>query len=86
MKIVKKCICGETAVKHGLCEECLYLLRAKRSKNINIVEKFRVDYNDRHGTYKTYGQFVVLLDLIDRRRKLDDRRKKAVVKKIRGNR
>ena len=86
MKSVRKCICGETSEKHGLCEECLYLLRAKRSKNINIVEKFRADYNDRHGTYKTYGQFVMLLDLIDRRRKLDDRRKKAVFKKVRGNR
>lgn len=86
MKSVKKCICGNKCVKNGLCEECLYLLRAKRSKNINIVEKFRADYNERHNTCKTYGQFVVLLDLIDRRRKLDDRRKKATVKKVRGNR
>ena len=83
MKSVKKCVCGESIVKYGLCEECLYLLRAKRSKNINIVEKFRADYNKRHNTYKTYGQFVLLLDLIDRRKKFDSRRKKATVKAIR---
>ena len=80
------CICGEKTIKNGLCEECLYLLRAKRSKNIGVVEKFRTEYNEHHNTYKSYGQFVLLLDMIDRRKKSDDRRKKAVVKKVRRNR
>ena len=87
MKNIDVCICRNNAVKSGLCEECLYLLRAKRSKRIGIVEKFRNDYNDRHGTYKSYGQFVLLLDMIDRRKRyVDNRRKKAVVKKVRTNR
>lgn len=86
MKKEKICICGNKAEKNGLCEECLWLLRAKKSKNIGIVEKFRADYNARHNTYKTYGQFVAMIDLIDRRRKLDDRRKKATAKKVWGNR
>ncbi len=80
------CICGEKAVNKGLCEECGYLLRAKRSKSIAVIEKFRNDYNQKHNTYKSYGQFVLLLDMIDRRVKGDDRRKKAVVKKVRRNR
>lgn len=87
MKDIDICICGNEHVKSGLCEECLYLLRAKRSKSIAIVEKFRRDYNEKHGTYKSYGQFALLLDMIDRRkRQVDDRRKKAVVKKVRRNR
>lgn len=80
------CICGERIVKSALCEECSYLLRAKRSKSITVIEKFRSDYNQKHGTYKSYGQFVLMLDMIDRRAKSDNRRKKAVVKKVRGNR
>ena len=80
------CICGKAAVKSGICEECQYLLRAKRSKNIAIVEKFRKDYNQKHGVCKSYGQFVAMLDLIARRKKsCDDRRKKAVVKSVRSN-
>lgn len=87
MKEIYICYCGNESVKNGLCEECLYLLRAKRSKNIGIVEKFRNDYNERHSTYKSYGQFVLLLDMIDRRkREIDNRRKKAAVKKVRRNR
>lgn len=81
------CYCGNRSIKSGLCEECLYLLRAKRSKSIKIVEKFREDYNNQHGTYKSYGQFVLMLDLLDRRkREIDNTRKKAVVKKVRRNR
>jgi len=81
------CICGSKSIKSGLCEECTRLLRAKRSKSIRVVEKFREDYNRLHGTYKSYGQFVLLLDLISRRKKeVDNRRKKAVVKKVRKNR
>ena len=81
------CFCGNRSIKNGLCEECLYLLRAKKSKNIRIIEKFREDYNNQHGTYKSYGQFVLLLDLLDRRkREIDNTRKKAVVKKVRRNR
>ena len=83
MSSEKYCICGNKAVKSGLCDECTRLLRAKRSKSIEIVEKFRNEYNRAHGTYKSYGQFVLLLDMIDRRKKSDDRRKKAVVKKVR---
>ncbi len=87
MKNIDFCICGEKALKKGLCEECLYLLRAKKSKNIGVIEKFRSDYNEKHNTYKSYGQFVMLLDLIDRRRRqIDNRRKKATVKKVRSNR
>ncbi len=83
---MQKCVCGKPCVKYGLCQECNMLLRAKRSKNIAIVEKFRNDYNNSH-TYKTYGQFVALLDLIYRRKKsFDNRRKKGVSEKIRGNR
>lgn len=81
------CYCGNRSMKSGLCEECLYLLRAKRSKSIKIIEKFREDYNNQHGTYKSYGQFVLMLDLLDRRkREIDNTRKKAVVKKVRRNR
>ena len=80
---MERCFCGDEAVKDGLCEECLFLLRAKRSKNIAIIEKFRNDYNKKHNTYKSYGQFVLLLDMLDRRVKVDNRRKKAVVKKVR---
>lgn len=84
---VKLCVCGEKAVKKGLCEECLYLLRAKKTKNIIVLEKFRSDYNKKHNTYKSYGQFVLLLETIDRRRKeIDNRGKKATVKKVRRNR
>ncbi len=81
------CVCGNESVRSGLCEECLYLLRAKRSKSIGIIEKFREDYNREHGTHKSYGQFVMMLDMVDRRKKnFDNRRKKATVKKVRGNR
>ncbi len=87
MKSVEVCICGNKILKNGLCEECVYLLRAKRSKSISVVEKFRSDYNKNHNTYKSYGQFVMLLDMIYRRkREVDNRRKKAVVKKVRSNR
>ncbi len=87
MNSVKVCICGNRIFKNGLCEECVYLLRAKRSKSISVVEKFRSDYNKNHNTYKSYGQFVMMLDMIDRRkREVDNRRKKAVVKKVRSNR
>ncbi len=77
------CICGCKDIKDGLCDECRQLLRVKRSKSIDVVEKFRLDYNEKHDTHKSYGQFVLMLDMIDRRRKSDDRRKKATVKKVR---
>ncbi len=87
MRDIENCICGCKSVKSGLCEECIYLLRAKKSKSIGIVEKFRDDYNKKYGTYKSYGQFVMMLDMIDRRkRQVDYNRKKAAVKKIRRNR
>lgn len=87
MKEFNFCICGENSIKNGLCEECQRLLRAKTSKSINVIEKFRSDYNNQHNTYMSYGQFVLMIDLIYRRKKeSDNRRKKAVVKKIRGNR
>ena len=87
MSTINICVCGNEGIENGLCEECLYLLRAKRSKSIVVIEKFREDYNRNHGTYKSYGQFVLLLDMIDRRKKqLDYRRKKAVVKKVRRDR
>ena len=87
MKKIDFCICGNDAVKYGLCEECIYLWRAKKSKNISVVEKFRNDYNKNHNVYKSYGQFVLLLDMIDRRKKeVDNRRKKASFKNVRRNR
>lgn len=87
MMNIEFCICGEKAIKNGLCEECLHLLKAKKSKNISVIEKFRRDYNNSHTMYKSYGQFVLLLDMIDRRKKeFDNRRKKAGVKKIQRNR
>lgn len=80
------CICGKSAEKDGICGDCRILLRAKRSKNIGIVEKFREDYNRTHNLYKSYGQFVLMLDLIARRKKyFDHRRKKDNFKKIRSN-
>lgn len=70
----------------GVCDECRYLLRAKRSKSIGVIENFRADYNKLHNTYKTYGQFVALLDAIARRKKnFDNRRKKEDFKKVRRN-
>ncbi len=82
-----KCVCGRDIIKNGLCDECAILLRAKRSKNIKIVEKLRYDYNASHSTYKTYGQFVAMIDLIYRRKKdFDNRRKKGVSKAVRRNR
>lgn len=84
MKKYDLCVCGNKSCEKGLCKECIYLLRAKKSKNINVVEKFRADYNARHGGYVTYGQFVGLIDLIARRRKdFDNRRKEKNIKKIR---
>ena len=86
MSTINICVCGNEGTENGMCEECLYLLRAKRSKSIAVIEKFRKDYNTRHSTYKSYGQFVLLLDMIDRRkREIDNTRKKAVVKKVRRN-
>ena len=67
MSTINICVCGNECTENGMCEECLYLLRAKRSKSIAVIEKFRKDYNTRHSTYKSYGQFVLLLDMIDRR-------------------
>ena len=87
MKNMNFCICGNKSVKSGLCDECMYLLRAKRSKSIAVVEKFREDYNKKHNTYNSYGQFVAMLDLISRRKKhFDNRRKKDNFKKIRTDR
>ena len=87
MSTINICVCGNEGIENGLCEECLYLLRAKRSKSIAIIEKFRNDYNKKHNTYKSYGQFVLLLDMIDRRKRdIDNRRKKATAKKVRRNR
>ena len=86
MKKINVCVCGSESGGGSLCDECIALLRAKKSKNISVIEKFRFDYNQKHGTYKSYGQFVLLLDMLDRRKKSDDRRKKAAIKKIRRNR
>lgn len=86
MRDINICICNAKAVKCGLCEDCLDLLRAKKSKNIRIVERFRRDFNEKRNTYKSYGQFVLMLDMIERRkREVDGRRKKADIKKIRRN-
>lgn len=87
MKIDVKCICGNTATQHGICDECKELLKASKCKNIAIIESVRKDYNSKHHTYKTYGQFVAYIDAISRRKKeFDNTRKKATVKKIRTDR
>ena len=87
MKKFDSCVCGERNIDNGLCESCRALIRAKRSKKIAVVEKFRADYNRQKGTYKSYGHFVLLLDMIDRRkREIDNRGEKATAAKIRRNR
>lgn len=84
MKKEEVCICGNSCGISGICDECKYLLRAKRSKSIRVIELFRADYNRMHGTYKTYGQFVAMLDAIARRKKyFDSRRKEENIKKVR---
>lgn len=84
MKNYDLCVCGNKSYDKGLCEECIYLLRAKKSKNISVIEKFRADYNARHGVWVTYGQFVGLIDNIAMRRKdFDCRRKEKNIKKVR---
>lgn len=84
---MEKCVCSSIVHKRGICTECENLLKTKRIKNIMAIEKNREEYNRLHGTYKSYGQFVLLLDLIDRRRKeFDNRTKKGCVKKVRKNR
>lgn len=84
MKKKERCICGSSSGVSGICDECRCLLRAKRSKKIDVIEKFRADYNKLHNTYKTYGQFVAMLDAIARRKKdFDNRRKKEGFKKVR---
>lgn len=86
MKKEEICICGNRCEKNGICNECICLLKAKKSKSIRVIEKFREDYNRLHNTYKSYGQFVAMIDAIARRKKyFDDRRKKENSKKIRRN-
>ena len=63
------------------------MLQSLYIENIAIIEKLRQDYNKKHNTYKSYGQFVLLLDMIDRRKRdIDNRRKKATAQKVRRNR
>ena len=86
MKTTQKCICLNNASAHGLCEECIALLKVKKCKNIAMIEKIRTKYNETHDQYKTYGQFVAMVEEISRRKKdFDNRRKKANTKKIRTN-
>lgn len=85
MSELNKCICGNGASRYGLCEECKILLKAKKMKDIAAVEKLRNEYNSKNDTYKTYGQFVCLVDAIYRRKKeIDNRRKKASIAKVRA--
>lgn len=80
----EKCVCGNKSEKSGICKECLHLLKAKRSKSIKVIEKFREDYNRMHGIYKSYGQFTALLDQIAwRKRHFDSRRKEKNIKGLR---
>lgn len=84
--MMEKCICGNAAIWHGICAECKELLNVGKCKSIALIEAVRNDYNYKHRTYKTYGQFVAYIDAISRRKKdFDDRRKKATAKKIRTN-
>lgn len=86
MEKFEKCLCGNHCGKDGICDECKKMLRAKKSKSLNIIEKFRNDYNVKHNTSVSYGQFVAFIDNIARRKKrFDDRRKKESFKKIRRN-
>lgn len=87
MKTTDKCICLNESVSYGLCNECIMLLKAKRCKNISVIENMRKEYNEKHNQYKTYGQFVAMIEEISRRKKdFDNRRKKASIKKVRANR
>ncbi len=86
MKTIEKCICSKEISAHGLCEECLMLLKVKKCKSIALIEKIRANYNKTHSQYKTYGQFVAMVEEISRRKKnFDNRRKKANTTKIRTN-
>lgn len=84
MKNKKTCFCGKECRRGVICDECKLLLRAKKSKSISVIEKFRNDYNKNHGTYISYGKFVVLIDNTARRkRNFDNRRKEENLKTLR---
>ena len=86
MKNNTKCICGKAATRHGICDECKELLKVCKCKSLVMLERIRNDYNNKHNTYKTYGQFVAYVDAISRRKKeFDNTRKKAFAKAVRTN-
>ncbi len=82
MAEVVKCTCNND----GICDRCKYLLKAKKSKKISVIEKFKNEYEKMYGIYMSYGQFVAMIDGIHRRKtELDNRRKKESTKKVRRN-
>ncbi len=74
MKKRKRCGCGEFYESQydgdNICPVCKFYLRALRSKDVRFVERLRDDYIKRSGRYLSYGQFVALLEQIERRRKV----------------
>ena len=77
----KRCDCGALYIpqhpKDNICPECRYYLRGLHSKNVYLIEDLRAEYN-KHHHYKSYGQFVALLQVIEerRRRGIDNKREK----------
>lgn len=80
----KQCGCGELYEpqhdKDNICPICRYYLRALRSKDVRFVERLRHEYIEQYGRHISYGQFIVKLEQIERRRRIDIKRKKANTK------
>ena len=76
----KRCRCGELYEpqhdKDNICPICRYYLRALHSKDVHFVERLRYEYIRQYGRHISYGQFIVKLEQIERRRRNDDKRKK----------
>ena len=76
----KQCGCGELYEpqhnKDNICPVCRYYLRALHSKDVHFVERLRREYIEKYGRHISYGQFIVKLEQIERRRRNDDKRKK----------
>ena len=80
----KQCGCGEQYEpqhnKDNICPVCRYYLRALHSKDVHFVERLRREYIEKYGRHISYGQFIVKLEQIERRRRIDIKRKKANTK------
>lgn len=52
-----------------ICRACAHLLSFKVSRSIGFIEKARLDYNKTHKKIPSYGQFVNLIENIERKRR-----------------